>query len=558
MTSELFRQGFLKRFVRTATPFLKWLYVLVLGGGIVGGIVRHFPWKIPLCLAILLIIAIFVPRYTRKWVYGCVGLIVLSLVVWIFLPESDTGWRPFVFEDEYKTLNQKYAVPDNENAAPFYDLVRKSQSGDNPNRDDDLDWLAQSKKVFSTDPNNATVNNLWTQSDFPEIASWLEQQNSFINELSDAANKPSCFWPINPQNLDDIDSSRTRYWKAWILLFVRMGNLEAGSNNGTQAIRKYAELFRLAHHCRQQLNLLEWMVGLASESYAFKAFQRVAIESNISSEDMDYIENQVRSIVYDWSSDWARLAAAEEIYCRSNLAAMFFEMDDHGKYRHTRRPNIVDEEDASANKGPWNLSFWERRWVKTRAIAAWFVLPTHPKEIADFSLPYYSELHSMAKPDYDWQEKETQFEIFPTQSEFRKMPFNLGGLLSYMPNIMMPANFKLHDIFCAKMGDRKATLLTISLRRHKILNGNWPESLSELQGKISPDLLIDPSNGGEFVYRREGDSFRFYSKGKNGIDDGGLRDKKTKTDDYLYWPIEPSPDSGSKTEKPLHPDANPS
>ena len=47
MTSESVRQGFLKRFIRTAVPFLKWFYVLLLCGGIVGGIVRHIPWKSP-------------------------------------------------------------------------------------------------------------------------------------------------------------------------------------------------------------------------------------------------------------------------------------------------------------------------------------------------------------------------------------------------------------------------------------------------------------------------------------------------------------------------------
>ena len=71
-----------------------------------------YPGRSPFGLAILLIIASLVPRRVRKWLYAGIGLTFLTLIIWIFLPESDAGWRPFVFEDEYKTLNQKYAVPE--------------------------------------------------------------------------------------------------------------------------------------------------------------------------------------------------------------------------------------------------------------------------------------------------------------------------------------------------------------------------------------------------------------------------------------------------------------
>ena len=426
--------------------------------------------------------------------------------------------------------------PNNENAAPLYDLIRKSQSGNNLNRDDDLDWLAQSKIVFSSDPDNATVNNLWTQSEFPEIASWLNNQKSIMDELRLAGNRSLCFWPIDFENLDDIDSSRTQYWKAWTLLFVRMGNLEAGSNNAPQAIREYCELFHLSRHCRQQLDLLEWLVGLSGESYAYTACRRVVVKSNLSSEDMDYMENQVRSIVYDWSSDWARLAAAEEIYCRSNLAAMFFEMDDHGKYRHTRRPNIVDEEDTSANKGPWNLSFWERRWVKTRVIATWFILPDSPEKIADISLSYCHELRAMADPGYDWREKANQWETYLTQFEIRKMLFNPRGQLSYILNGIMPAKLKLHDIFCAKAAERQATLIAVELRRYKNRTGHWPDSLDQVMTESNRNLFVDPINGDSFVYRRTKEGFRFYSTGKDGVDDDGVNDKSLEADDVLFGP----------------------
>jgi hypothetical protein len=60
------------------------------------------------------------------------------------------------------------------------------------------------------------------------------------------------------------------------------------------------------------------------------------------------------------------------------------------------------------------------------------------------------------------------------------------------------------------------------------------------------EVLVDPMNGGAFVYRRTGDNFILYSKGLNGIDEGGKREEVVFTDgrkvlnegcdDYVIWP----------------------
>ena len=54
------------------------------------------------------------------------------------------------------------------------------------------------------------------------------------------------------------------------------------------------------------------------------------------------------------------------------------------------------------------------------------------------------------------------------------------------------------------------------------------------------EIFIDPTNGGEFVYKLTDDNFTLYSKGENNIDEKGAKyDKKadgTRTDDILFWP----------------------
>ncbi|MHC4704385.1 MAG: hypothetical protein ACYTFQ_27860, partial [Planctomycetota bacterium] len=68
---------------------------------------------------------------------------------------------------------------------------------------------------------------------------------------------------------------------------------------------------------------------------------------------------------------------------------------------------------------------------------------------------------------------------------------------------------------------RRASPILIAIRRYKIETGQWPETLEQIEPKLPEQMLIDPQNGGSFVYKIDGDSFVFYSKGPNGIDENG-------------------------------------
>ena len=80
----------------------------------------------------------------------------------------------------------------------------------------------------------------------------------------------------------------------------------------------------------------------------------------------------------------------------------------------------------------------------------------------------------------------------------------------------------------------QATRILIALRRHKEQIGTWPESLEQIEPKLPEQMLTDPQNNGPFIYKRDNDSFIFYSKGPNGIDEGGVA--SMPADDYPIWP----------------------
>lgn len=87
---------------------------------------------------------------------------------------------------------------------------------------------------------------------------------------------------------------------------------------------------------------------------------------------------------------------------------------------------------------------------------------------------------------------------------------------------------------------KKCALLLIALRRYKDKNGVWPENLNDVTDLTSKENFIDPVNGQSFIYKLANNNFTLYSKGENGIDNGGRpysgkRDKNN--DDINIWPL---------------------
>jgi len=93
---------------------------------------------------------------------------------------------------------------------------------------------------------------------------------------------------------------------------------------------------------------------------------------------------------------------------------------------------------------------------------------------------------------------------------------------------------------------RRGNRILIALRRYKNKNGRWPQTLDGIKDLVPEDILVDPINGGSFVYKLNEENFTLYSKGKNNIDEGGIRKitvdpnglewPKTEKDDWPIWP----------------------
>jgi hypothetical protein len=105
---------------------------------------------------------------------------------------------------------------------------------------------------------------------------------------------------------------------------------------------------------------------------------------------------------------------------------------------------------------------------------------------------------------------------------------------------------RIREIYLRQLANCRGSRILIALKRYRNKNGRWPETLDGIKDLVPEQILIDPINGGSFVYKLTEEDFTLYSKGKNNIDEDGIyrstfdpndfKWPKTEEDDMLIWP----------------------
>ena len=112
-----------RKALRVLGQVIRWIIISILAILLVLAIVFQAAWKITFLLVILAAGLSLIPKVHRKWFYLSIAAVVLALVIWVFLPDNNEGWRPYTFDKEIAALNTKYHVPDEENAAILYQEI---------------------------------------------------------------------------------------------------------------------------------------------------------------------------------------------------------------------------------------------------------------------------------------------------------------------------------------------------------------------------------------------------------------------------------------------------
>lgn len=221
-----------------------------------------------------------------------------------------------------------------------------------------------------------------------------------------------------------------------------------------------------------------------------------------------------------------------------------YEVNERGKVRLSRNPFRAI---AQATNVEWEPEgrpqYWERKLCKVSTIFGWFFLPSHPQEIGAMIDEAYARYEAMGKPGFDWPDEPAEVPI-TALFEFKA---NLRKTIEVMEDQSASVYCKIHDLYLRLVTDRRGCLVLVGLRRYKEQQGRWPESLEDISALFDSEILTDAFTTSPFVYEHTEDGFQLYSKGKNGIDDGGKREKNVGTyeepeivnegcDDWMIWP----------------------
>jgi hypothetical protein len=528
----------------------RWIGLGLLSFLLIAAIIFRVPWKVIALLLVFLLACTALPRPARKWFWAGVGIVIVALIVWIFLPEDNEGWRPYTFDEELAALQAKYAIPNSENAAVIYNELLQDYNSASFYPDFwESDWDLYDRVMYEP----------WSTKDYPEVAKWLAGYESTIATLLEASKIEKCRFPISdPTNIEQ-QIDRNAAMRRWAYLLVGESSNDIGDGRIDEALDKCSTLLRMAKHTYQQPTLIDTLVGLAIESLPYQPLNWLMVKGEITEEHLNVIEKALSNAGYDWSKGFPMILEYEKLYTK-NIWCMAYEINPKGKIRLSRNPTAAlraryrkqwesqemeDEEVRDLMMSYAHLTYWQKKLLKANTILSWFYMPSSPERVGQAVDALYDNLSALTDPDYDSQEQEKGFSAAPLFSR----PMVVSHLIWFgrrypthlIVNVSQRSYYRLRELYFRIAANRKGSLLLIGLRRYKNKHGRWPESLDDIKSLAAAEAFVDPINGGAFVYRLTDDNFMLYSRGRNNIDENGQYEGawptyRKRADDWLIWP----------------------
>lgn len=506
----------------------RWVFVVAAALLLAGALWFRMPWKIPAVLATFVVACGFLPLSGRRWFWRGVLVVAVVPAVWVFLPVQTQGWQVYQFDEELAQLQERRAVGDEQNAAIIYKelIARYEPNGLAP---DFLDDEAEDR----------TRRREWKSEDYPELSEWLDERGELIEKLVETTRMEKCRFQI-PADLVAFDD-HTSPMRSWTFVLVRAGNRDIGEGRVEEGLEKFFACLRLGGHLYQQATMIEYLLGLSIEAVGHKALERFIVEGPATDERLDMIEETLQRPMRDWSEDFLRMLKVEKLQMKNLWAMMLFEVNEQGRVRLSRDPMSAAE--ARFNLETLEPGYWGRRLLRVKVIAQWFFAPSSPKKLSRIIDRAYSPLEEFAgRVDAGpVEQKDREFSLWNAE-------LNYPMIAELLVRIVEPAYHKLHEIHLRTEAERRAGLVMVALRRYKNAQGNWPERLGEIEQWAGAEALVDPVTGGEFVYKTGEEGFSLYSKGTDGIDEGGRHKvtfdpneptkRQVEADDIRFWPEE--------------------
>jgi hypothetical protein len=360
------------------------------------------------------------------------------------------------------------------------------------------------------------MDNPWTAEQYPELAQWLKAKEPLIEKLKQAAEKEKCFFAFDPNTLLNLEKLGS--FRKFTYLLIRKANNDIANGNVDAAIENLSIPVQIANHVYQQPVLIKYLVAISIDFLSRHSINEILIRQKLTDEQYDKIAALLEKNRFSWHESFDRVLELEKLYFKQILSMMLYETKD-GKYRFTRDPSrAIEKISQTSFCSDYQYSYWRKKAVKVVTIFAWFVVPSTPDSLGN-RIDTISEEYSISRK----------------VPEGFKFKLNFENTIDVMGRMNFESYEKIALLSNKWQDSHDGSLLVLEISKFKNKNGNWPQSLKELN---TAGIPLE-----KFIYKPiDETNFILYSIGNNGIDDGGkgksCRERKCKTsdDDILIWP----------------------
>jgi len=520
-----------KQKIRIIKHICRSIWLALLTALILGVLMIDAPWKVIALLLIILAGCTILPKETVKWFWLSVAVVVVSLIIWVFLPDENGGWRPYTFDEELAALQAKYAIPDSENAAITYNQLSQMY-GD----------IVFPFDFFGEEVESLTRIEPWKSTEHPDVAGWIKDQQELISKLLNVSKVEKCRLPIKPDfpqlsKYHDLLLSM----RQWAFLLVRAANNDIAEGRADAALEKCLCLNQMVDHIRQQPIILDTLFGFTIEELAAKKIKKFIITDKLTESHLTTVEKKLKAVKHDWCSDIPKFLEYDKLMLK-DLLRFFYEVNPQGKTRISRNSMSIIKAQYR-ERFQRHLTYQQRKFSKAITIFFWFFMPSTPQKASKIIDNSFEKYYAMADPSFDWQKAPPP--LFSWPQFCRELRFNYPYFIGLIVDIHEKSLYQIHDLYLRQIASNRGRQIIIALKRYKNKTGHWPENLNEISSFASAEIFIDPFNNDSFVYKLTEDNFLLYSRGKNNIDENGQYTTewsfeyncyKVKEDDWLIWP----------------------
>jgi len=496
---------------------LRWVCVFVFGVLFFVGVYLQLPWKMLVCLAIIPIVGIFVPKKIQPWVWGILTVICLSIWIWVKLPPfNDQRWRPYRFDNEIVEIRTNWLTDIQQNASAEYSKLFTTYD----ESIFDFPWPTPLTEY-------ETFSSVWNPQDYPKIAERLDDFEPGIEIFLKATAMEGCRFTI-PYDLERLQQQQRQLnqLKGWSRLVLRSANRDLYRDDFDKALTKQLAVLSLARHLYQQQTLFDQATAFYVELIASRSLESLAVNHVSDPNVLHQIEQAILNVDPQWTKNWPAIQQREKLLAK-NFIGLFYEINDNGRIRMSH--NVMLDLQEALGYRPRPLFLNHDEMSKMVAVGLWLSLPKNPAGIAgliDDRFDYYSlQVQKGTKlpvisPWYIW-----------------KLGLNFQSVVDWLAMQRMGYFWALDGQFRRHQALTNRIYILTAIKRHYLTHNEWPRTLEQLETD-EPHRLIDPINGQPFVYQKTDDGFRLYSRGPNGVDNGGINNPLNEQDDIVIWPQE--------------------